>query len=255
MGPKKEIQLPADAIAFRIDQQLTKRDLELVKDELVKYLVTSRADVRMWRATKKDNIDAFLCHLHEASPIWAGLGHIDDIWEEMAIHHLKQTVRNQLNSGQAALVAKMENYRLSQGLPANAEPEDDQIDSTAKSKKASPAKGKQLGKRPKQASANQSIGKPTPSKVAQTSSGEEDAKQAGPAASQPAAQYEPPAFNPTMFSTEQWAVVENELQCQVLWKDIRKRKRELKELHKKWAACHAQSVYHTDPVPEFGGEE
>ena len=125
MGPKKEPTLPNDAIAFRIDQQLTKRDIEYVKDELVKYLVNSRADVRMWRATKKDNIDAFLCHLHEASPIWAGLGHIDDIWEEMAILHLKQTVRNQLNSGQAALVAKMENYRLSQGLPANAEPEDD----------------------------------------------------------------------------------------------------------------------------------
>ena len=124
MGPKKEIQPPADAIAFRIDQLLTKRDLEFVKDELAKYLVISRADVRMWRATKKDNIDAFLCHLEEASPIWAGLGHIDDIWEEMAVHHLKQTVRNQLNGGQAGLAAKMENYRQSQGLPANAEPED-----------------------------------------------------------------------------------------------------------------------------------
>ena len=31
-----------------------------------------------------------------------------------------------------------------------------------------------------------------------------------------------------MFSTEQWKIVENELQCQALWNDIRKRKRELK---------------------------
>ena len=142
MGPKKEIQLPADAIAFRIDQQLAKRDLEFVKEELVKYLVTSKADVRMWRATKKDNIDALLGHLHEASPVWAGLGHIEDIWEEMAIHHLKQTVKNQLRDGKAPLIAKIENYRQTQGLPADAEPEDDQIDSTAKSKKASPSKGK-----------------------------------------------------------------------------------------------------------------
>ena len=58
-----------------------------------------------------------------------------------------------------------------------------------------------------------------------------------------------------MFSTEQWKIVENELECQVLWNDLRKRKRELKEIYKKWAACHAQSVYHTDPVPEFGADE
>ena len=58
-----------------------------------------------------------------------------------------------------------------------------------------------------------------------------------------------------MFSTEQWAVVENELECQALWKTIRKRKHELKELYKKWAACNAKSVYHTDPVPEFAGDE
>ena len=116
MGPKKEPTLPTDAIAFRIDQQLTKRDIEYVKDELVKYLVNSRADVRMWRATKKDNIDNFLGHLQDVSQTWAGLGHIDDIWEEMAIHHLKQTVKNQLRDGGAPIVAKMENYRQSQGL-------------------------------------------------------------------------------------------------------------------------------------------
>ena len=116
MGPKKEPTLPNDAIAFRIDQQLTKRDIEYVKDELVKYLVNSRADVRMWRATKKDNIDNFLGHLQDVSQTWAGLGHIDDIWEEMAIHHLKQTVKNQLRDGGAPIVAKMENYRQSQGL-------------------------------------------------------------------------------------------------------------------------------------------
>ena len=71
MGPKKEPTLPTDAIAFRIDQQLTKRDIEYVKDELVKYLVNSRADVRMWRATKKDNIDNFLGHLQDVSQTWA----------------------------------------------------------------------------------------------------------------------------------------------------------------------------------------
>ena len=111
MGPKKDIQLPTDAIVYRIDQGLNKRDLDFVKDELVKYLVNTRADLRMWRATKKDNIDLFLGHLHEASPVWAGLGHIDDIWEETAIHHLKQHIKNQLRDGGAPIIAKMENYR------------------------------------------------------------------------------------------------------------------------------------------------
>ena len=115
MGPKKDPHppLPADAIAHRIDQGLTKIDLDFVKDELAKYLVNSNADMRLWRATKKDNIDSFLGHLHLASPIWAGLGHIDDIWEEIAIHHLKQHVKNQMRDGGAPIAAKMENYRQS----------------------------------------------------------------------------------------------------------------------------------------------
>ena len=116
MGPKKEPQPPEDAIQFRIDQGLTKRDQEFVKDELAKFLVNSRADLRMWRATKKDNIDAFLSHLEEASSIWVGLGPIDEIWEDTAIYHLRNHVRNQLRDGGAPILAKMENYRHSQGL-------------------------------------------------------------------------------------------------------------------------------------------
>jgi len=61
-------------------------------------------------------------------------------------------------------------------------------------------------------------------------------------------------FNPTMFSTSEWAVVENELECQALWKEIGEKKRELKALYKKWQSCHSKSVYHTDPVPEWKGE-
>ena len=116
MGPKKEPQPPEDAIQFRIDQGLTKRDQDFVKDELAKFLVNTRADLRMWRATKKDNIDAFLTHLEEASPIWAGLGPIDEIWDDTAIYHLRNHVRNQLRDGGAPIIAKMENYRHSQGL-------------------------------------------------------------------------------------------------------------------------------------------
>ena len=52
-----------------------------------------------------------------------------------------------------------------------------------------------------------------------------------------------------MFSTSEWAVVENELQCQIYWDEIQIKKRELKSLYRKWQACHAKSVYHTDPVP------
>ena len=40
MGPKEEPpQLPSNAIVFRIDQGLEKRDLEFVKDEFAKYMV------------------------------------------------------------------------------------------------------------------------------------------------------------------------------------------------------------------------
>ena len=134
---------------YRIDQGLEKRDLEFVKDEFAKFMVNSNADLRMWRSTKKDNIDSFLGHLQNASPIWAGLGHIDDIWEETSIHHLKQHVKNQLREGGAPIIAKMENYRQTQGPIVDPIPEPGQIDSTTKSKKASPAKGKQLGKRAK----------------------------------------------------------------------------------------------------------
>ena len=48
---------------------------------------------------------------------------------------------------------------------------------------------------------------------------------------------------------------ENELQCQIYWDEIQIKKRELKSLYRKWQACHAKSVYHTDPVPEFQHEK
>ena len=32
-------------------------------------------------------------------------------------------------------------------------------------------------------------------------------------------------------------------------------KKELKAKYRKWLACHAKSVYHTDPVPEFKQEK
>ena len=124
MGPKKERQPPEDAIQFRMDQGLTKRDLEFVKDELVKFLVNTRADMRMWRATKKDNIDSFLDHLEDASPIWAGLGPIDDIWDDTVIYHLRNYVKNQLRDGGAPILAKMENYRQSQGLMTSQDQEE-----------------------------------------------------------------------------------------------------------------------------------
>ena len=54
-----------------------------------------------------------------------------------------------------------------------------------------------------------------------------------------------------MFTTSEWSVVENELECQAVWNEIKARKRELKDLYKKWQTCHAKSVYHSDPVPEF----
>ena len=96
-----------------MDQGLTKRDQDFVKDELAKFLVNTRADLRMWRATKKDNIDALLTHLEEASPIWAGLGPIDEIWDDTAIYHLRNHVRNQMRDGGAPILVKMENYRQS----------------------------------------------------------------------------------------------------------------------------------------------
>ena len=37
-----------------------------------------------------------------------------------------------------------------------------------------------------------------------------------------------------MFTTAEWAVVENELECEALWKTIRIKKRELKSLYQKW---------------------
>ena len=59
--------------------------------------------------TKKDDIDGFIGYLENVAPQWSQLPVIDEIWDEMAIHHLKTTIKNQL--GSVGLQAKMENYR------------------------------------------------------------------------------------------------------------------------------------------------
>ena len=162
----------------------------------------------------------------------------------MAIHHLKTTVKNQL--GSVGLQAKIDNYRKEKQPAGDAIGEHDanQIDSTVKSKKSSPTKVKQLVKRAKQANGDQSNGKPSPGGAGVTAGKKEPG-------STPNEQPRERRFDPTIFTVAQWAVVENELECQALWNDIFKRKRELKALYKKWYACHERSVYHSDPVPEF----
>ena len=164
MGPKKT-PIPPTAIVNRLDEGLSKTDLEFVKDEFVKFVVDHNLDLRTWRASKKDNIDNFLGHLQDATPQWAGLGPIDDIWEETAIHHLKQHIKNQTRDAGAPLVARMVNYRRSKEQGGDHDVQDAQIDSTAKSKKATPKKV--LGKRDKSGSIDHSAGKPSPGRNVQ----------------------------------------------------------------------------------------
>ena len=54
-----------------------------------------------------------------------------------------------------------------------------------------------------------------------------------------------------MWSREQWAIVENELECHRLWKEIQARKKELQRLYEKWKVCNSKSVYHVDPGLDF----
>ena len=246
MGPKKNPP-PPDAIVHRLDQGLTKADCEFVKDQFARYAVDYGLDLRSFRYGKKDNIDDFLGYLEEASPIWSGLDSIDVIWDETAIFHLRNTIKNQVRDNGAPLNAKMETYRKSKEQLPDQEPEPPQIDTSTKSKKATPAKVKQLGKRTREPSRDKSVfaAKATPAnaQIAKAKDDQEEPKKARR------------PFNPTIFTSDEWAVVENELACQVLWKEIQHKKRELKGLHRSWQTCHAKSVYHVDPIPEFGDDQ
>ena len=88
MGPKKT-PVKLNPIVNRLEDGLTKEDLEFTKDQFAKFVVDEGIDLRTWRAAKKDSIDRFLAHLENATPTWAGLPPIDEIWEDTAIHHLK----------------------------------------------------------------------------------------------------------------------------------------------------------------------
>ena len=92
--PTKKNPPPPDAIVNRLDQGLEKSDLEFIKEQFARYAVDTNLDLRTYRPAKKDSIDDFLGYLEEASPLWCGLDAIDVIWDEVAIHHLKSTVKN-----------------------------------------------------------------------------------------------------------------------------------------------------------------
>ena len=132
--------LPPDAIVNRLDEGLTKADQEIVKEQFVKFIVDEGRELRTFRATKKDHIDDFICYLDEHSPLWGGLGHIDDIWDETAIHHLKNTLKNQLRDNGSPLAGRIEAYRKTKQQAADPDPNAGQIDSSSRSKKATPAK-------------------------------------------------------------------------------------------------------------------
>ena len=225
--PSKKVEPtpPDDAIVNRLEEGLEKSDQELVKEQFARYAVDNRTDLRLFKATKKDHVDHFFNHLAAVSPLWEGLGHIDDIWDEVAIVHLKATLKNQLRDNGAPLAAKMEAYRKSKDQHTTTDPDPSQIDTT-KSKKATPAKGKQLGKRTRQTAGDMSPMKATPAKLP-ASQKEEPEEQAGEPAKEK-------RFDPTMFTTAEWAIVENELECEALWKTIRIKKRELKSLYQRW---------------------
>ena len=205
--------LPPDAIVNRLDEGLTKADQEIVKEQFVKFIVDEGRELRTFRSTKKDHIDDFICHLDENSPLWGGLGHIDDIWDETAIHHLKNTLKNQLRDNGSPLAARIEAYRKTKQQAADPDPNADQIDSSSRSKKATPAKVKMLGKRARDPSSNPSELKG----VTASAPAEKPKENAKTSATNTRGSRR---FDPTMFSTAEWAVVENELQCQVYWDEI-----------------------------------
>ena len=223
--PAKKVEPapPDDAIVNRLEEGLDKADQELVKEQFARYAVDNSTDLRLFKSTKKDHVDHFIEHLEQVSPLWEGLGHIDDIWDEVAIVHLKATLKNQLRDNGAPMAAKMEAYRKGKGQQTDHDPS--QIDTT-KSKKATPAKGKQLGKRARQPIGDQSPTKTTPTKLTVPQKDEPDDQAGEPTKEK--------RFDPTMFTTAEWAIVENELECEALWKTIRIKKRELKSLYQKW---------------------
>ena len=206
MGPKKNQPPPPDAIVHRLDQGLSKADLEFVKEQFARYAVDANLDLRNYRYTKKDSVDDFLGYLEDASPIWSGLDSIDVIWDEVPIFHLRNTIKNQMRDSGAPMIAKMETYRKTKDQLADQEPELPQIDS--KSKKATPAKIKQLGKRTRDHSRDKSVfgAKATPSttQVNQAAKAKDD---------QDGEPKKARRFNPTIFTSDEWAVVENELAC------------------------------------------
>ena len=118
--PTKKQQPPPDAIVNRLDEGLTKSDQEIIKEQFARYAVDKNIDLRLFKSTKKDHVDEFLVYLEEAIPLWRDLDHIDDIWDEVAIHHLRQTLKNQLRDNGAPLAARMEAYRKTKEQPADA---------------------------------------------------------------------------------------------------------------------------------------
>ena len=122
--PTKKVEPapPDDAIVHRLEEGLDMADQELVKEQFARYAVDNSTDLRLFKSTKKDHVDHFIEHLERVSPLWEGLGHIDDIWDEVAIVHLKATLKNQLRDNGAPMAAKMKAYRKAKGQQTEPDP-------------------------------------------------------------------------------------------------------------------------------------
>ena len=102
---------PHDAIANRLEEGLTKSDLDFIKNQFARYVVEHGIDIRKFKPSKKDHVDSFIEHLEHESLTWSGLPHIDEIWDETPIHHLKNTLKNLLLNDGAPIASKVEFYR------------------------------------------------------------------------------------------------------------------------------------------------
>ena len=94
----------------RLDQELSEKDIEEIKEHFVSFLAETDTDPRNTQVTK-DLVEALIEHMSKANPDWEGLPAIEEIWSDEAIDHLRSTLRNQKREKCKPLLEKIRQYK------------------------------------------------------------------------------------------------------------------------------------------------
>lgn len=113
---------PNNPLKNRLDEELLDLELEQLPDMFADHLVERQLDPKKLNITK-ELVAPILIKMARINPNWTGLPPLDEIWEQVAIDHLRAHLRSHKRDNLKALQKRMKEIADANDVAKRAERE------------------------------------------------------------------------------------------------------------------------------------